>query len=65
MYQPKKGDRVRWRNHVGMVVDDYWRDRDRYTVMLDGNQTPLDFGAEALTLISTRAKEKGRRSDPL
>lgn len=50
-YQPKRNDRVTWRGHPGTVIDDYWRDRDRYTVMLDGDGVPLDFGAEALRLI--------------
>jgi len=50
-YTPKKGDRVTWRDHAGTVIDDYWRDRDRYTVLLDGDEVPLDFGAEALKLI--------------
>jgi len=51
-YKLKKGDRVAWRDHLGTVVDDYWRDRDRYTVLLDGNDAPLDFGAGALKPIS-------------
>jgi len=47
-YRPKKGDRVAWRDHLGTVTDDYWRDRDRYTVLLDGDGVPLYFGAGAL-----------------
>lgn len=45
---PKKGDRVVWRGKSGTVVDDYWKDRDRYSVLFDGESEPLDFGAAAL-----------------
>ena len=50
-YEPKKGDRVKWKHYVGTIVDDYWRDRDRYSVLFDGDKEPLDFGAEALSRI--------------
>ncbi len=50
-YRPKKGDRVTWRGQPGTVVDDYWRDRDRFSVLIDGDHEPLDFGAEALRLL--------------
>lgn len=53
MFQPVKGERVTWRGMRGTVVDDYWRDRDRYSVLFDGAMQPLDFGAEALRRLPT------------
>lgn len=50
--RPKKGDRVTWRGKVGTVVDDYWKDRDRYSVLFDGSSEPLDFGAGALKILA-------------
>lgn len=52
-YQPRKGDRVHWRGKPGVVTDDYWRDRDRFSVRFDGESHTLDFGAEALRLVSS------------
>lgn len=48
----KPGVRVQWRGKAATVVSDYWRDRDRFSVQFDGDEHTLDFGAEALTLIS-------------
>lgn len=48
VWEPKKGDRVTWRGKPGTVTDDYWRQRDRFSVLLDGASEPLDFGATAL-----------------
>lgn len=50
----KKGDRVIWRGKAGTVVDDYWRDRDRYSVIFEGSSEPLDFVASALTATPIR-----------
>lgn len=55
-YQPKQGDRVSWRGKSGTVVSDYWRDRDRFTVQLDGDDHTLDFGADALRPIQQAEK---------
>lgn len=52
--QPRKGDRVVWRGKAGTVVDDYWKDRDRFSVLFDGSREPLDFGAEALIIVESR-----------
>ncbi|MEG3086204.1 hypothetical protein [Sphingomonas sp. PB4P5] len=52
-----KGMRVRWRDREGVLVDDYWRDRDRYSVRFDGDDHTLDFGAEALQIIATAAEQ--------
>jgi hypothetical protein len=46
----RKGVRVEWRGKPGVVVDDYWRHRDRFSVLLDGASVPLDFGADSLRL---------------
>lgn len=43
-----KGARVEWRGKPGVVVDDYWRHRDRFSVLFDGASVPLDFGADSL-----------------
>ncbi|WP_341209839.1 hypothetical protein [uncultured Sphingomonas sp.] len=46
-WKPKKGDRITWRGKPGVVTDDYWADRDRFTIRLDeGGET--DHGAESL-----------------
>jgi hypothetical protein len=48
-WRPKKGDRVTWRGQPGVIDDDYWAHRDRYTVRFnDGSES--DFGAESLRL---------------
>ncbi len=47
-WTPKKGDRVRWRDRLGTVTNDYWRHRDRFSVRLDDAEIDLDFGADAL-----------------
>lgn len=54
MVRPKKGDRVQWRDLIGVVVDDCWHPRDRYSVLFDGHKRALDFGADALRIIYRR-----------
>lgn len=63
-YQPKKGDRVQWRERDGTVADDYWSDRDRYTVRFDDG-SESDHGAYALKPLVTHQPEarKGVRHD--
>lgn len=49
-WSPKKGDRVTWRGLSGVVDDDYWAYRDRYTVRFDDG-SESDFSAESLRLV--------------
>ena len=56
----KVGLRVSWRDRVGVVTDDYWRDRDRYSVRFDGDEHTLDFGAEALSPTPSQTSEIAR-----
>lgn len=51
-----QGDRVRWRQQEGVVSDDYWWWKDRYTVdFIDGSDS--DFSADVLQLLPARKGE--------
>ena len=48
-HEVKVGMRVSLgRMGAGTVIDDYWRDRDRFKVRLEDDGKELDFGAYAL-----------------
>lgn len=51
--KPKKGDRVQTRFGKGVCADDYWRDRDRFTVQYDDG-SESDHGSEAITVLVQR-----------
>ena len=55
MSRPKKGDRVQTRFGKGTISDDYWRDRDRYTVNYDDG-SESDHGAESITVLVQASK---------
>lgn len=48
----KKGDRVRTKFGSGYIVDDYWRDRDRFKVRYDDG-SESDHGAACISLLPT------------
>lgn len=51
-WQPKKGDRVTWRGQPGVIEDDYWSHRDRFTVRFDDG-SESNFGAACLRRLPT------------
>lgn len=48
-----KGDRVQTQFGKGTISDDYWRDRDRYTVNYDDG-SESDHCASAITKLHAR-----------
>jgi len=47
MTEIKKGDRISTKFGEGVVTDDYWAYKDRYSVKLD-NGSEFDLGASAM-----------------
>ncbi len=52
--RPKKGDRVQTRFGKGTCTDDYWRDRDRFTISYDDG-SESDHCAESITVLVQRS----------